>query len=120
MVANPTWAVITHAGLGTSVSVAPTAVASWLARGWTLTTPGSVNADIFPELDTQTASVLSSTSSLTRAALGPAIIRRGNTASRPTPASVGTGGEYFDTTLNKPIWVNTAGTGWVDATGTAA
>ncbi|WP_368286133.1 hypothetical protein AB3M40_14580 [Klebsiella variicola] len=27
------------------------------------------------------------------------------------------GMEYFDTTLNKPIWRNAANNGWVDAAG---
>lgn len=40
----------------------------------------------------------------------------GTTAERPNSAAV-TGMQYFDTTLNKPIWRNAANTGWVDATG---
>lgn len=44
----------------------------------------------------------------------------GTTAQRPTlPGNLHPGSSYFDTTLGKPIWVNAAGTGWVDATGTA-
>lgn len=43
----------------------------------------------------------------------------GTTAERPAPATAGAGYDYFDTTLNKPIWVNAAANGWVDATGTA-
>lgn len=39
------------------------------------------------------------------------------TASRPTPASVGQGSQFFDTTLNKPIW--STGSAWVDAMGNA-
>jgi hypothetical protein len=42
----------------------------------------------------------------------------GATAARPAVAPPGT--PFFDTTLNKPVWRNAAGTGWVDATGTAA
>lgn len=42
------------------------------------------------------------------------VIEGGNTASRP--ASPITYENYFDTTLNIPIWYN--GTNWVDATGT--
>lgn len=38
------------------------------------------------------------------------------TASRPTAATAGQGGMFFDTTLNKPIW--STGSAWVDATGT--
>ncbi len=38
----------------------------------------------------------------------------GNTASRPTGISMGY--QYFDTSLNKPIWYT--GNNWVDATGT--
>jgi hypothetical protein len=38
----------------------------------------------------------------------------GNTGARPTGKPAGF--QYFDTTLNKPIWYN--GTVWVDATGT--
>lgn len=40
----------------------------------------------------------------------------GATGARPT--GVATGYMFFDTTLGKPIWFN--GTGWVDASGTAA
>lgn len=42
----------------------------------------------------------------------------GTTALRPSAFSW-PGDQYFDTTLNKPIWRNAAGNGWVDATGTA-
>lgn len=42
----------------------------------------------------------------------------GPTSGRPKTAGPGT--LYFDTTLNKPIWRNTAATGWVLADGTAA
>lgn len=42
----------------------------------------------------------------------------GTTASRPSSTAVA-GMQYFDTTLNKPIWRNAANSGWVDATGTA-
>lgn len=42
----------------------------------------------------------------------------GTTAERPNSAAI-SGMQYFDTTLNKPIWRNSANTGWVDATGTA-
>jgi peptidoglycan/xylan/chitin deacetylase (PgdA/CDA1 family) len=38
----------------------------------------------------------------------------GTTANRPTYVDIGY--NYFDTTLNKPIWYN--GTNWVDSTGT--
>lgn len=37
------------------------------------------------------------------------------TAGRPTAATAGAGGYYFDSTLNKPAWSN--GTNWKDATG---
>jgi len=37
------------------------------------------------------------------------------TATRPTTASVGYG--CFDTTINKPIWLKTAPSTWVDAMG---
>jgi hypothetical protein len=40
----------------------------------------------------------------------------GNTVSRPISPLAGQ--QYFDTTINKPIWYN--GTNWVDATGTIA
>lgn len=36
------------------------------------------------------------------------------------PAGSLPGMQYFDTTLNKPVWRNAANTGWVDATGSAA
>jgi hypothetical protein len=42
----------------------------------------------------------------------------GPTAARPSVAPPGT--SFFDTTLNKPVWRNAAGTGWVDATGLGA
>jgi hypothetical protein len=42
----------------------------------------------------------------------------GTTASRPSSTAVA-GMQYFDTTLNKPIWRNAGNSGWVDATGTA-
>jgi hypothetical protein len=42
----------------------------------------------------------------------------GTTANRPAASSVGAGGEYYDTTLSKPIWSD--GTTWRDAVGTAA
>ena len=41
--------------------------------------------------------------------------RSGTTAARPTTAYVGY--PYFDTTLNKPVWLKTAPSTWVDATG---
>lgn len=41
----------------------------------------------------------------------------GPTANRPT-ARLWIGRQYFDTTLGQPIWYD--GSGWVDATGTAA
>jgi hypothetical protein len=42
----------------------------------------------------------------------------GTTAARPTTATVGF--TYFDTTLGKPIWLKTAPSSWIDATGVAA
>lgn len=42
----------------------------------------------------------------------------GETAARPSSTAV-IGMQYFDTTLNKPIWRNANNSGWVDATGTA-
>lgn len=41
----------------------------------------------------------------------------GTTANRPAGTKL-TGAVYFDTTLGKPVWWS--GSGWVDATGTAA
>ena len=46
------------------------------------------------------------------------VSRSGTTAQRPAKLFVGQ--MYFDTTLNRPIWVNTAGTGRVKSDGTAA
>lgn len=40
----------------------------------------------------------------------------GSTANRPFSTAF-VGMMYFDTTLNKPIWRNSANSGWVDATG---
>lgn len=45
------------------------------------------------------------------------LARSGTTSERPTKLYVGQ--MYFDTTLNRPIWVNAAGTGWIKADGTA-
>lgn len=42
----------------------------------------------------------------------------GTTAARPTDAIAGF--TYFDTTLGKPVYLKTAPSTWVDATGTAA
>ena len=42
---------------------------------------------------------------------------RGATASRPSASAVGAGANFFDTTLNRPIWSN--GSSWVDASGAA-
>ena len=42
---------------------------------------------------------------------------RAVTGSRPAAATVGQGAQFFDTTLNKPIW--STGSGWVDASGAA-
>lgn len=42
----------------------------------------------------------------------------GTTANRPFSTAF-PGMEYFDTTLNKPIWRNAANNGWVDSAGTA-
>ena len=47
-----------------------------------------------------------------------AVGQSGTTANRPTEGLF-PGRPYFDTTLGQPIWVNAAGTGWVDATGSA-
>ena len=41
---------------------------------------------------------------------------QGATGARPTPAQATAGGQWFDTTLNKPIWSD--GTNWRDAGGT--
>ena len=41
----------------------------------------------------------------------------GTTGNRPSTTVPGQ--MWFDTTLNQPIWRNTANTGWVDSTGTA-
>lgn len=46
-----------------------------------------------------------------------AVSQSGTTAQRP--AKIYVGQMYFDTTLNRPIWVNAAGTGWIKADGTA-
>ena len=49
--------------------------------------------------------------------LTSALQSSGTTANRPT-AFLFAGRTYFDTTLGQPIWYD--GSGWVDATGTAA
>lgn len=43
-------------------------------------------------------------------------IAKGTTAERPNSYST-VGLQYFDTTINRPIWRNAANTGWIDATG---
>lgn len=40
-----------------------------------------------------------------------------STVGRPAPATRAAGEAFYDTTLNKPIWVNAAKNGYVDATG---
>lgn len=45
-------------------------------------------------------------------------ILSGTTAARPSSTAV-IGMQYFDTTLNKPIWRNATNSGWVDAAGTS-
>lgn len=47
-----------------------------------------------------------------------AVQQSGTTAQRPT-SQLWIGRTYFDTTLNKPVWVNSSATGWVDADGSA-
>lgn len=42
----------------------------------------------------------------------------GTTAQRPTPSAVGTGFRYYDTTIDSPIWVNAAASGWKNGAGT--
>lgn len=43
------------------------------------------------------------------------VVQAGTTANRPTIKFIGQ--QYYDTTLDIPIFVNAAGTAWVDATG---
>lgn len=43
------------------------------------------------------------------------VTMNGTTGNRPTSSVIGQ--RYFDTTLNKPVWVGN-GFAWVDATGT--
>jgi hypothetical protein len=49
--------------------------------------------------------------------LAVTIQNSGTTAQRPTK-NLWVGMYYFDTTLNKPIWIDKTGSTWVDATGT--
>ena len=42
----------------------------------------------------------------------------GATGTRPTTGNY-PGAPFFDTTLGKPIWRNSANSGWIDATGAA-
>lgn len=46
-------------------------------------------------------------------------VRATTTAARPSATLFTSGYSIFDTTLNKPIYVNAAATGWVDASGTS-
>jgi hypothetical protein len=41
------------------------------------------------------------------------------TDARPDPLTLNLGTSIFDLDLNRPIWLNATGDGWVDATGTA-
>jgi hypothetical protein len=43
----------------------------------------------------------------------------GPSSARPS-SGISPGLMYWDTTLNKPVWRNTANAGWVDATGAGA
>lgn len=45
------------------------------------------------------------------------VAQSGTTAQRPTAAAAGVGGQFYDSTLTKPIWSD--GTAWRDAMGTA-
>ena len=72
---------------------------------------------------TATAAELLAGSSTSTRLLTPQLLKdyastSGTTAARPTTATVGF--NYYDTTLNKPVWLKTAPSTWVDATGTAA
>ena len=49
-------------------------------------------------------------------ALGLAAVVAGTTGNRPSAAVIGAGGQYYDTTLSKPIWSD--GATWRDAAGT--
>lgn len=53
------------------------------------------------------------------AEVAAAVRLNGTTAARPAPGTLGAGRMYFDTTLNRPVWVNAAATGYVDSAGTA-
>jgi hypothetical protein len=61
------------------------------------------------------AGTVTSTRLVTPALIKGYVARATTTAARPTTATVG----YcmYDTTLNKPIWLKTAPSTWVDATG---
>lgn len=52
---------------------------------------------------------------ITADGFNPLLIRRGESYNRPTPDDTQRGFQYYDYTLNKPIWWT--GTKWVDATG---
>ena len=49
-------------------------------------------------------------------ALALAAVSAGATGSRPSAVIVGAGGQYYDTTLSKPIWSD--GSVWRDSAGT--
>jgi hypothetical protein len=49
-------------------------------------------------------------------ALALAAVSAGTTGNRPSAVVVGAGGQYYDTTLSKPIWSD--GTVWRDSAGT--
>lgn len=51
-------------------------------------------------------------------AINDAEVRAGPTTDRPVGADLRPGRQYFDTTLNQPIWYD--GTGWVNSAGTDA
>jgi hypothetical protein len=64
------------------------------------------------------AGSVSSTRLITPLLLKDYVSTSGTTAARPTTATVGF--SYYDTTINKPVWLKTAPSTWVDATGAAA
>jgi hypothetical protein len=67
-------------------------------------------------LDSGFASIITYSSGAVRLGAANAFATgRDTTANRPAAATVGVGAQFYDTTLNKPVWSD--GTHWLDAVG---
>jgi hypothetical protein len=103
------------------------ALGTWLktfmTAGSAATAAAAIGARTGSDAPTATAAELRIGTQSAVRAMSPLLLKdyvstQGTTASRPTDATVGF--TYYDTTLGKPVWLKTAPSTWVDATGTAA